>query len=106
MTHKRHLRTIAAVFGYVLSKDGRMTKAPGFSRLAVAVMIACSSLLASSGAESAVPVVQARFPADVVDLRGPGGHITLVLTAASGNLAGCQLSNVHIGTAASVSLSL
>jgi beta-glucosidase len=46
-----------------------------------------------------VPTVQARFTPDPIDLRTPG-TVSVMLTATAGDLAGCTLTNLHIGPAA------
>jgi len=74
------------------------------SLLAIACAFAWLFVLVPAGAQVTVPVVEAHFVPAVVDLRTPDGLITMALTATSGDLSGCQLSNVHIGTASSISL--
>ena len=104
MNDKRGFLTISALFRGVNSRKGTATTAPRLSRLPIVVFMTWLFTLCPFGAEAAAPVVQARFLPAVVDLRSPGGLLTIVLTAASGDLAACQLSNVRLGTAASVSL--
>jgi beta-glucosidase len=51
-----------------------------------------------------LPAVQAQFEPAVINMRTSGRQVKVVLTAASGDLAGCQVSDVNIGTAAAVAI--
>lgn len=48
--------------------------------------------------------VHARFVPEAINMRATGGLVTVVLTAPFGELSGCSLTNVSIGTAVPVSI--
>ena len=104
MKHKSYLRTIGKLFSGVNSGKRIKVTVQKLSLLAIARVAVSLFVLVPLGAQMTVPVVQAHFLPAVIDLRTPDGLVTMALTATSGDLAGCQLSNVRIGTAASVSL--
>ena len=104
MKHKSYLQTIGKLFSGVNSGKRIKATVKKLSLLAIARVAVWLFVLVPLGAQMTVPVVQAHFLPAVVDLRTPDGLVTMALTATSGDLAGCQLSNVRIGTAASVSL--
>jgi beta-glucosidase len=55
-------------------------------------------------AAQSLPTVQAQFSTDTIDLRTPG-TVTVSLTATTGDLAGCTLTNLHIGPATPIFVS-
>ncbi len=71
-------------------------RAKPFNRMAVAAGVA---LALGAGLAQAAPTMQARLSPDMINMRVSGGLVTVVLTASSGDLSTCSLSNLHIGTA-------
>ena len=73
-----------------------------YSVRARAAFVSLALVLATPfAAAQSLPTVQARFSSDTIDLRIPG-IVTVTLTATTGDLAGCTLSNLRIGTAAPI----
>lgn len=70
---------------------------------AIVAAVAAAITVPVATAQSS-PTIQARFVPDVINMRTPGGLVTVVLTASAGSLAACSLSDVHLGTAATVTL--
>ncbi len=73
--------------------DGRFPARARAAFVLLAVMVATPFAAAQS-----LPTVQARFFPDTIDLRSPG-FVTVSLSATTGDLAGCTLTNLHIGPA-------
>jgi beta-glucosidase len=70
-----------------------------FLSLSMVIVVA-----APFAAAQTVPTVQAQFSSSTIDLTSPG-IVTVTLSATTGDLAGCTLSNVHIGPATPIILS-
>jgi len=71
----------------------------GYSSRVGAAFVSLSLALATSfAAAQSFPTVQAKFSTDTIDLRIPG-IVTVTLTATTGDLAGCTLTNLHMGPA-------
>src|SRR4051794_32659379 len=74
-------------------------------RVNAALFAVTAALGIPMAAAQSAPTLQAQFVPNAINLRAPGGLVTIVLSATSGDLSACTLSNVHIGTAAPVLLS-
>ena len=74
-------------------------------RLNATIIAITAALGIPMAAAQSTPTLQAQFVPNAINLRTPGGLVSVVLSATSGDLAGCTVSNVHIGTAAPVLLS-
>ncbi len=72
-------------------------RAKHFQRKAIAASLACAL---GAGLAQAAPTMTARITPEAINMRVSGGLVTVVLTADSGDLSTCKLSNLHIGTAA------
>ena len=89
-------------------REGILRHPPSRRLLAAAV---ASSLVAAMpsyapAATPDAPTFQAQITPQTINMAAQGGMISVELTAVSGGLAGCTLSNVHIGPTAPVSLTL
>src|SRR4029453_10208130 len=67
-------------------------------RARAAFVLLATALATPFAAAQSIPTLQARFSSDTIDLRTPG-IVTVTLTAMTGDLAGCTLSNLRSGTA-------
>jgi beta-glucosidase len=66
------------------------------ARVGAAFVSLSIALAAPFAAAQSLPTVQAKFSTDTIDLRTPG-TVTVTLTATTGDLAGCTLTNLHMG---------
>ena len=95
--------TIAPAFEVDVRRSSRVGRS---SRVAGLVAGAVAAVLASGGiAAQSLPRVEAKFNPSTLDMQAPGVPANVVFSAVDGDLRGCAVSDVHIGTAAAAEVS-
>jgi len=84
----------------------RRPSSPVLLAAAVASSLVAAMPSSATAATGNTPTVQAQIVPQTINMAAQGGMIDLELTAASGDLSACTLSDVHIGPTAPVSLTV
>ena len=72
---------------------------------AISLALGCAVWPAVGTAAGELPSIEAKFEPGNINMNKPDKEVTVVLSAATEDLRGCNISDVHLGTAVPVSLS-